>query len=113
MIVIYYYKGESITRVVNWGVNCFLIFFVLAVLWLIGQVFFFASFSTPSQSMSPTILSGDYVIVNKFVMGARLFDIFDALDGKQVKIKRGPRCGQLKSGDVVVSTIHMQRVGTA
>lgn len=93
---------KRISRVVDWGVNCFLICFALAVLWLLGQVFFFASFSTPSNSMSPTILPGDYVLVNKFIMGPRLFDIFDALGGKQVRIRRGQHFGQLKSGDVVV-----------
>lgn len=89
-------------RIADWIVNGFLICFCLAVLWVLGQVFCFASFSTPTQSMMPTIMPGDYVLVNKFVMGARLFNIFDALGGKQVKIRRGPHFGELKCGDVVV-----------
>lgn len=89
-------------RIGNWVINIYLIAFGLAVLWVLGQVFCFASFSTPTRSMTPTIIPGDYVLVNKFVMGPRLFNIFDALDGEQVDIRRGPRFGELKSGDVVV-----------
>lgn len=86
----------------NWLLNIYLIAFGLLVLWVVGQVFCFASFSTPTRSMTPTIIPGDYVLVNKFVMGPRLFNIFDALGGEQVDIIRGPGFGSLKSGDIVV-----------
>ena len=89
-------------RVGNWVMNIYLVAFGLGVLWVVAHVLFVASFSTPTESMMPTIFPGDYVLVNKSVMGARLFDIFDALGGEQVKIRRGPALGRLRSGDVVV-----------
>lgn len=89
-------------RIVNRVLNIYLAAFGLFVLWVLCQIFVFSSFSTPTQSMTPAIIPGDYVIVNKFVMGGRLFDIFDALDGKQVKVRRGPHFSELGRGDVVV-----------
>ena len=97
-----FFARTWVKRICNWIINIYLTAFCLAVLWVVGQVFCFASFSTPTRSMTPTIVPGDYVLVNKFVMGPRLFNIFDALDGKQVNIRRGPHFGELKSGDVVV-----------
>lgn len=93
---------RRIKRIVNWALNIYLTAFVLLVVWVLCQIFVFSSFSTPTQSMTPNIIPGDYVLVNKFVMGGRLFNIFDALDGKQVNISRGPHFGELKRGDVVV-----------
>lgn len=93
---------RRIKRIVNWALNIYLTVFVLLVVWVVCQIFVFSSFSTPTQSMTPNIIPGDYVLVNKFVMGGRLFNIFDALDGKQVNISRGPHFGELRRGDVVV-----------
>ena len=52
--------------------------------------------------MTPSIIPGDYVIVNKPAYGARLFDLFDALEGKKVKIRRTPGYTHVKHNDVVV-----------
>lgn len=89
-------------RGADWLMNVYLAAFGLGVLWVLGQVFLFASFSTPTESMTPTIIPGDYVLVNKLVMGGRLFDIFDAASGKTVDVRRGPHYGSLSRGDVVV-----------
>lgn len=55
----------------------------LVILWLIGQIFFWASLKVPSLSMKPEILAGDRVVVWKPWMGARLFNIFGSMGGKQ------------------------------
>ena len=52
--------------------------------------------------MQPTIIPGDYVLVNKLAYGARIFDLFDAVDGKDVKIRRAPGFTDVKNNDVVV-----------
>lgn len=93
---------NRLKRVANWVMNIYLALFGLFVLWVMANVFCFASFSTPTLSMAPTVIAGDYVLVNKLIMGPRLFNIFDALKGKQVGICRAPGFGRLKSGDVVV-----------
>ena len=48
---------------------------VLAVVWVLLQVTSFTSFRVPSLSMYPTLIPGDYILVNKWLMGARIFDI--------------------------------------
>jgi signal peptidase I len=48
---------------------------VLAVVWVLLQVTCFTSFRVPSPSMYPTLIPGDYILVNKWLMGARIFDI--------------------------------------
>jgi len=66
------------------------------------RVFVFSSFKVPTDSMQPTIIPGDFVLVNKLAYGARIFDLFDAVDGKDVKIRRAPGYTHVKNNDVVV-----------
>ena len=49
-------------------------------LWLVGGwsftiVFLFASYNIPSSSMIPTLLPGDYILVDKTYLGARIFNL--------------------------------------
>lgn len=74
----------------------------LGVLWFLAQLFCFASFSIPSDSMEPTLLAGDAIWVEKWSYGARLFDVAEAVEGKQVKIRRLPGTGRVERNDVVV-----------
>ena len=60
------------------------------------------SFHIPTDSMSPAILPGDNVLAEKLSLGGRIFNIFDAADGKPVKIRRLPALSSLKRNDVVV-----------
>ena len=57
--------------------------------WLI-QITTACSFHTPSGSMSPTLLPDESGLVNKWKMGARIFNIFDAAEGKSYEVKRLP-----------------------
>lgn len=76
--------------------------FCLCLLYIALQVTTVCSFHTPTGSMMPTILPDESGLVNKWKMGARLFNIFDALEGKQVEIHRLPGYGSLERGDVIV-----------
>ncbi len=58
----------------------------LVVFWTISQVTAFVSFRIPSDSMEPALLPGDNILVNKWIMGGRIFDIWDASEKKDVKI---------------------------
>ena len=75
---------------------------VLAVVWLLLQVTCITSFRVPSHSMYPTLVSGDYILVNKWIMGARIFDIWEAVEDKEVKIHRLPGIRKVKRDDVLV-----------
>lgn len=66
------------------------------------QLFVVTSFNIPSDSMEPTLLPGDYILVEKCSKGARLFNIFATLDGKRTAIFRIPGLKNLKRNDVLV-----------
>lgn len=77
----------------------------LAVLYLsywIVQVTTACSFHTPSGSMQPTLRPDESGLVNKWKLGARIFNIFDAAEGKPYKVRRLPGYGRLERGDVIV-----------
>lgn len=74
----------------------------LVILWIIGEVFLFSRYKIPSESMEPTLLSGDYIIVNKMSMGARLFDITTSVGREPSGFHRVWGYSKLKQGDIVV-----------
>lgn len=67
-------------------------FFPVAIVVLILRSFLFEPFRIPSDSMMPTLLDGDFIIVNKYAYGLRL----PVLNRKVVGI------GEPQRGDVVV-----------
>lgn len=88
-------------------------FVVLYGLWLMVRVFLFDYFTIPSDSMTPTIESGSKVIVNKMIMGPRIYTDFN-FDKKGQKLKairlRGLR--RLRHNDIVVFNypLHHDRI---
>ena len=82
---------------------CGLLYFsILIVIWSISQVIVITSFSIPTDSMYPTLHPGDNILVNKSIMGARIFNIWDAAEEKEVEIHRLPGLGKVKRNDVLV-----------
>ena len=59
------------------------------------------TFVIPSDSMSPTLLPGDKVRVDKTVFGARLYTSLDFTDGRMESIRTRGRRG-LRHNDIVV-----------
>lgn len=82
--------------------NLFLMLFGAALIWILLQVTCIATFRIPSDSMEPTLLAGDNILVNKVVMGGRLFNLWDALEGKDIHISRLPGLGKIERNDVIV-----------
>lgn len=79
-----------------------IVIIVLIILYVILQITSFCSFHTPSGSMTPTLLPDESGLVNKWKMGARIFNISDAVDGKSYEIKRLPGYGKLDRGDIII-----------
>ena len=79
-----------IQKGIDWLSNLILIVAGLVALWLFLLVFVYASFRIPTDSMEPTLVPGDYVLVNKLLIGPRLFNLTEALEGKRVNIRRLP-----------------------
>lgn len=73
-------KNKWIDRLINF------VFYgcVLALIWLLLQITTFSSFRIPTASMHPTLIKGDYVIVNKWIAGGRIFNVFNACIYKQL-----------------------------
>jgi signal peptidase I len=67
-------------------------FFPVALVVLVLRSFIFEPFRIPSDSMMPTLLDGDFIIVNKYTYGLRL----PVLNEKVIPI------GEPQRGDVVV-----------
>jgi signal peptidase I len=65
-------------------------------------IFLFASFRIPSASMSPSLYTGDHVLVLKPILGPRLFNLFTVLSGEQAEIYRVPGIRKVRRNDVVV-----------
>lgn len=93
---------QNLKKWVDNGLTLFCWLGALLLLWSVIQVFCFTSFKIPSDSMEPGLIAGDYIVVNKLVYGARLFDVIDAIEGKEVAIHRMPGLGAIKRNDVVV-----------
>ncbi|MBO5268088.1 MAG: signal peptidase I, partial [Muribaculaceae bacterium] len=89
-------------KTLDWLANIVIAVFCLGVLYILIQIFVCVSFTIPSDSMYPAIEPGDRVWVDKWLTGARLFDIFDAAEGKAVDIRRTPQLRRYKNGDVLV-----------
>ena len=52
--------------------------------------------------MKPAILPGDYTLVNKWLTGAQIFDVWESAAGKDVEISRLPGIHKIKRNDVAV-----------
>lgn len=92
-------KSERIVNVLYWLSMTAVVLFLLY--WIL-QITTTCSFHTPSGSMTPTLLSDESGLVNKWKMGARIFNISDAVDGKPYEIKRLPGYGKLQRGDIII-----------
>ena len=95
-------QRKVIKRIGNIGLNIFYYTSILVSGFILLRVFVFDSYRIPTDSMEPAIIPGDYVLVNKLAYGARLFDLFDAVEGKKVNIRRAPGYARVKNNDVVV-----------
>ncbi len=73
-----------------------------ATLWILLQVFCFTSFKIPTDSMEPVLLPGDNIIVNKLLLGGRLFNLVDAAENEPIQIHRMPGIQNIKRNDVLV-----------
>ena len=75
---------------------------VAIVIYFLMQTTMICTFRIPTDSMQPTLLPGDNILVNKSIMGARIFNIWDAAEEKEVEIHRLPGLGKVKRNDVLV-----------
>lgn len=92
----------KITKNISW----WLIIINIGLLLIISVRFFVSificdSFIIPSESMSPTLVAGDRIWVNKLLMGSRIYTTIDFDDHATLKCFRMPGCRKIHPGDVV------------
>ena len=82
--------------------NVYIYVCLLVGIGLVIQTTVISSFRIPTDSMQPTLQPGDNILVNKTIMGARIFNIWEAAEEKEVEIYRLPGIGKVKHNDVLV-----------
>lgn len=76
---------------------------LFSLLYLGGRVLVADQFIIPTWSMSPTLVAGDRVVVNKLIMGARLYTDFNfKQNGQELKSIRMKGLRGLRHNDIVV-----------
>ena len=90
-------------RFAKFTVITFLSIYLLFGVWLLVRAFAFDYFKIPTQSMKPTMQPGDEAVVNKFVIGARIYDEFEfTKEGQELKAWRTNGLRQLRHNDIAV-----------
>lgn len=96
------HKGKRLSQVsdaVSWLImTCC----ILYILYTGVKVSTLASFRVPTASMYPAIYPGDYIMVNKWIMGARIYNVFSDYKKEKVHIYRLPGISGIKRNDVIV-----------
>lgn len=71
--------------------------------WLLTRVFVMDYFTIPTESMCPTLKPGDKVVVNKLIMGARIYtDLQFNPEGQELKAFRTKGLRKIKRNDIAV-----------
>ena len=71
--------------------------------WLMCRAFLFDLFVIPSDSMCPTLIPGDRVIVDKTIMGARIYSDFHFCpEGGELRCWRTKGTSGVKRDDIVI-----------
>lgn len=95
-------KQTLIQNLINKAINIVFWLCMIIALWFVVQVFVFASFKIPSDSMEPELTTGDNVLVWKPTIGPRIFNLFASMRNEQTEIFRIPGFKKIKRNDILV-----------
>ncbi len=96
-------KMDKSRGIIKWLWGILLAFILTCLAWLGTRVMLFDQFVIPTESMLPTLMPGDRVLVDKTIMGARIYSDFNFKpEGGELECwrTRGTRTVQLN--DIVV-----------
>lgn len=82
---------------------------VLIGLFIAMRVYVVDQFVIPTDSMRPTLIPGDYVIVNKLIAGARIYDRLDFKDGDPLECHRTRGFRKVDHNDIVIFNFPINR----
>lgn len=79
----------------------------VAAFWVpyIVRALFCDQFVVPSESMLPTLAPGDRILVNKLIVGARIYKKFDFSEGAALHSFRLPGFRKVRVNDIVVFNV--------
>ena len=92
----------QISKLIHQTVNGIVLLIIIVALTIVMKVFLFASFKIPTPSMAPAIMDGDHILVNKLIMGPRIYENWGFLKGEKTKMKRIRGLHKVKRNDVLV-----------
>lgn len=95
-------KRAVIERVVNLAAYTFCLCAVVVGTWICLKVFVYDTFPVNTNSMEPSILPGDVIMVNKLIAGARIYKKFDFDEGAELEAFRVKGIRRVARNDVVV-----------
>lgn len=95
-------KQIRISNLFEKAVNIVFWLCMTAALWFVMQVFVWASFKIPSDSMEPELATGDNILVWKPCIGPRMFNLFASMRLERTEIYRIPGFKKIKRNDVLV-----------
>lgn len=94
---------EKIEKAIGWMAAVITLLVFLLTLWAVGRIFLFDTFTVPSSSMEPALQPGDMIIVDKTIIGPRIYTDF-YFDQRGIQLQshrmRGLRC--LRHNDIIV-----------
>jgi len=101
------YGGETVRpfriNVLNTFATLTAIAIILFMVWLLSRIFFIEQFSVSTASMEPTITPGDKLIVDKTLLGARIYtNLCFNKRGNELKCKRTRGTRALRHNDIIV-----------
>ena len=99
-------------KIFNYTTNIIIAAAIIYGLWLLMRVCILDYFSIPTDSMSPTLKPGDKVIVNKLLIGARIYKNFDfSSEGQELESFRTKGIRRVRHNDIIVfnNPIHNDR----
>lgn len=100
-------------RIYTYIVNIIVSVVIIYGIWLLLRICVFDYFTIPTSSMMPTLNPGDKVIVNKLLIGARIYTDFNFdKKGQELKSFRMKGIRSVKHNDIVVfnNPIHDDRI---
>lgn len=93
-------------KIFNYCVSIIVSVGIIYGLWLLMRVCVFDYFTIPTYSMYPTLKPGDKVVVNKLLMGARIYTNFDFdTKGQELEAFRMKGIRAILHNDIVVFNI--------
>jgi signal peptidase I len=94
--------SKKLKRILKSILGWFLVLIFAIIFGIALRVFFLASFTIPTWSMSPALIAGDFVFVNKMIPGPRIFKSWDFLRNGDFSMKRLKGFRKIKRNEVIV-----------